>query len=216
MKTKHRSIVVLTAVMAVLFFSVSCSQNYVEIRIRVNDTAAMDFDKYDRIVYADMNIVSPPKDYNPTDELHTFFLTDLARILEKDVKYFKDTGKTGEERLNAIKESVKDAQNPLLITGDIIFDIKSLSRVQEVKNDEGKKEKKFVQVQHWDLTMEIEITELKTGNKVFKKKYSEKLADAEVTNPKYSFEDLFFKINNRFTKEITVEKMTRRRYLFIK
>jgi hypothetical protein len=202
--------------MVVLFLSVSCSQNYVEVRIRVSDAAAIDFEKYDDIVYADMIIESPPKDYNPNKELRTFFISDFSKIIEKDIRHFKDTGKTGDERLNAIKKSVKDASNPLLISGTLIFDIKSRSRIREVKSDEGKKEKKFVQVQHWELTLKIKLTELNTGKELFKKKYSEKLAEAEVSNPKYSFEDLFFKINNRFTKEITSEKMTKRRYLFIK
>lgn len=191
----------------------SCSENFVQVRLSVSDAQSIDFEQYDKIVYADLILESLPKNYNPEKELNVFFLTDLAKLIGKDIEHFTSKEKTGKERLESIKESVKENPDSLLITGTLIFDIKSRSKIQEVTNEEGKKEKGFVEVQHWDLTLKIEMIELSTDKELFKKSYSEKLADADISNPKYNFEKLFFKINNRFAKEIISVKKMQRRYL---
>jgi hypothetical protein len=214
MKTKQIIILTSMSIIAAMFIAAlaSCSENFVQVRLSVSDTQSIDFEQYDKIVYADLVLESLPKNYNPEKELNIFFLTDLPKIIGKDIEHFKRKEKTGKERLESIKESVKENPNSLLITGTLIFDIKSRSKIQEVTK-EGKKEKGFVEVQHWDLTLKIEMMELSTGKELFKKSYSEKLSDADVSNPKYNFEKLFFKINNRFAKEIMSVKKMQRRYL---
>ena len=215
MKTKQNLILTTMSIMAAVFIAAlaSCSENFVQVRLSVSDTQAIDFEQYDKIVYADLILESLPKDYNPEKELNIFFLTDFPKLIGKDIEHFTDKEKTGKERLESIKESVKETPDSLLITGTLIFDIKSRSKIQEVTDEEGKKERGFVEVQHWDLTLKIEMMELSSGKELFKKSYSEKLADADITNPKYNFETLFYKINNRFQKEIMSEKKMQRRYL---
>jgi len=215
MKTKQIIILTTISIFAAMFILAlaSCSENFVQVRLSVSDAQSIDFEQYDKIVYADLILESLPKNYNPEKELNVFFLTDLAKLIGKDIEHFTSKEKTGKERLESIKESVKENPDSLLITGTLIFDIKSRSKIQEVTNEEGKKEKGFVEVQHWDLTLKIEMIELSTDKELFKKSYSEKLADADISNPKYNFEKLFFKINNRFAKEIISVKKMQRRYL---
>jgi hypothetical protein len=203
------------SIIAAMFIAVlaSCSESFVQVRLSVSETQVIDFAQYDKIVYADLILESLPKDYNPENELNLFFLTDLPKLINKDIEHFTSKEKTGKERLESIKESVKETPNSLLITGELIFDIKSRSKIQEVTDEEGKKERGFVEIQHWDLTLKIEMIELISGKEIFKKSYSEKLADADISNPKYNFEILFFKINNRFTKEIISGEKMQRRYL---
>lgn len=203
------------SIMAAVFIAAlaSCSESFVQVTLSVSDTQAIDFEQYDKIVYADLILESLPKDYNPGKELNTFFLTDFPKLIGKDIDHFTDKEKAGKERLESIKESVKETPNSLLITGTLIFDIKSRSKIQEVTDEEGKTERGFVEVQHWDLTLKIEMIELISGKELFKKSYSEKLADADITNPKYNFETLFYKINNRFQKEIMSVKKMQKRYL---
>ncbi len=215
MKTKQIFILTTMSIIAAMFIAAlaSCSENYVQVRLSVSETQVIDFAQYDKIVYADLILESLPKDYNPENELNTFFLTDLPKLINKDIEHFTSKEKTGKERLESIKESVKETPNSLLITGELIFDIKSRSKIQEVTDEEGKKERGFVEIQHWDLTLKIEMIELISGKEIFKKSYSEKLADVDVSNSKYNFEILFFKINNRFTKEIISGEKMQRRYL---
>lgn len=212
MKTKNKSLLTLSIIAAMFLMLSACTNNFVEVRIKTGDIKVIDFDKYDKIIYADIEIEAPPENYTPEKELGTFFLDDFAKIIGKTVTHFE----VKDENRGKIKEQFEDSPNTLLITGKIIFEIKTRSKIEEVKNAEGKKEKQFVPVQHWTLTLNLEISEPGSGEELFKKSYTEKTAEPDLTNPKYNFDDLFFKINNRFQKDITNIKSTQRRYLILK
>ncbi|MCP5105228.1 MAG: hypothetical protein GY950_17700 [bacterium] len=214
MKTKH--ILKVAVLMVSLLISTSCANSFNEVRLDFDDVTATDFDKYDKIVYADLLLDSVPKSYNPEPELKTFFLEDFSRITGKEITHLspkEETAKDSKERIAQLQEKLKQTANTLLITGKLIFDIKSRRKIKEVENDAGKKEKKFVKVEHWSLTLKIEAVEVDNGKTVFSKKYSEKISDADTIKPKYNFETLFYKINNRFVKDVTAEKKRARRYL---
>ncbi len=218
MKTKKIFILASISIIAAMFIVTlsSCSENFVRVRISVSENQTFDFEQYDKIVYADLILEDLPKDYNPEEELKIFFLKDFPKLIERDIEHFAGKEKAGKERLESIKESVRESPNSLLITGKLIFDIKSRRMIKDVTNKEGKKEKSFVEVQHWELTLDITVTDLSSDKELFKKSYSEKISDADTSNPKYNFEKLFFKINNRFVKEITSVKKMQRRYLLTK
>lgn len=209
----------ITIAILVLFSMVvvSCSGiNRIIVRIPINRPHTIDYEKYDKIIYSDLILESLPEGYTPEEELRVFFLEDLPKIISKDIEHFAEEEKTGKERIERIKEHYKKSPDSLLITGKLIFDIKTRSTIQEVKNKAGKKEKSFKKVQHWTLTLKIELIGLSSGEEVFKKSYWEKMSDADVSNPNYNFEKLFFKINNRLTREITTKKKMQRRYLLTK
>ncbi len=222
MKTGQLLSSIITAVIVMTLLTLtSCSTNFSEVKLEISETKAIDFNKYDKIVYADLILESTPQDFNPAKELNDFFVGDLSKVLGKKVESLiiadidKDTP-TGTEdtaRLEKLKERLKESPNSLLITGKLTFDIKTRTKVDEVKGESGKKEKTFVKVQHWGLTMKIRIIDVDTGQELFNKSYSEKTASADVNNPKYNFDDLFFKINNNFTRDLTSKKSTQRRYL---
>lgn len=213
MKTKKKTYLTFSIITVVFIILTACSNNFTEVRIKVSDIKVIDFNKYDKIVYADLAIESPPKGFTPVNELNLFFLEDFAKIIGKDIQHFEVKEEAGKKREDTIAEAYKDSPNTLLVTGKVTFEIKTRSKIQEVKNKEGKKEKKFVPVQHWTLKVKIEIIEAGTGEALFRKTYSEKTAEPDITDPKYNFDDLFFEINNRFQKDITNIKRTQRRYL---
>ena len=216
MKTKKKTYLTLSIITVVFLMLTACTNNFVEVRIEVKDIKVIDFNKYDKIVYADLAIESPLKEYSPVNELRLFFLDDFAKIIGKDIEHFEIKEETGKKREDILNETYKDSPGTLLITGKAAIEIKTRSRIKEVKNKEGKKEKKFVPVQHWTLKVKIEIIEPDSGEEFFKKTYSEKTAKPDISDPKYNFDDLFFKINNRFQKDITNIKRTQRRYLLFK
>ena len=198
----------------------SCSSNVEEVKLEVSEKKIIDFDKYDKIIYADLLLKATPEGFNPSEELFEFFINDLSKVLEKKVQHFDvstiaDINSVIDEniRLRKIEERLKGVPNSLLITGILTFDIKTRTKIKDVKNDSGKKEKTFVKVQHWGLTMKILIIDLNTEQELFNKNYSEKTANADVLNPKYNFDDLFFKISNNFTRDLVNKKSTQRRYL---
>lgn len=224
MKTGQRLSNIITTVIVMTLLTLtlaSCSTNFSEVKLEINETKALDFNKYDKIVYADLILESTPEDFNPAKELNDFFVGDLSKVLGKKVESFngadidKDTptGTDDSARLEKIKERLKESANSLLITGKLTFDIKTRTKVDEVKGESGKKEKTFIKVQHWGLSMKVQLIEVDTGKELFNRSYSEKTASADVTNPKYNFDDLFFKINNNFTRDLTSKKSTQRRYL---
>lgn len=222
MKTGYILTSILTAMLVMTLLTLtSCSTNFSEVKLEINETKSIDFNKYDKIVYADLILESTPEDFNPAKELADFFVEDLSKVLGKKIEALnvaeidKDTqpGTEDTARLEKIKDRLKETPNCLLITGKLTFDIKTRTKVDEVKGESGKKEKTFVKVQHWGLNMKVQLFEMTPGKEVFNRSYSEKTASADVTNPKYNFDDLFYKINNNFTKDLTSKKSTQRRYL---
>lgn len=222
MKTGHILSSIVTAVIIMTLLTLtSCSTNFTEVKLEISETKSIDFSKYDKIVYADLILESTPEDFNPTKELSGFFVEDLSKVLGKKIEPLnvadidKDTtmGTEDNARLEKIKERLKESPKSLLITGKLTFDIKTRTKVDDVKGETGKKEKTFVKVQHWGLTMKVRLIEVETGKELFNRSYSEKTASADITNPKYNFDDLFFKINNNFTRDLTSKKSTQRRYL---
>lgn len=221
MKTGHiLSIIITTILVMTVLMLTSCSSNVEEVKLEVSEKKIIDFDKYDKIIYADLLLKATPEGFNPSEELFEFFINDLSKVLEKKVQHFDvstiaDINSVIDEniRLRKIEERLKGVPNSLLITGILTFDIKTRTKIKDVKNDSGKKEKTFVKVQHWGLTMKILIIDLNTEQELFNKNYSEKTANADVLNPKYNFDDLFFKISNNFTRDLVNKKSTQRRYL---
>lgn len=221
MKTGHISnIITIVFIMSALVLT-SCSNSLEEVKLEIHEKKAIDFDKYDKIVYADLALENTPEGFSPVNELNEFFVNDLTKLLEKKVEHLNVTdidkdikiGAGETARLEKIKERLKDSPNSLLITGNLIFDIKTRSKIEDVKDETGKKGKGFVKVQHWGLTMKIEVIEVLTGQVLFNKNYSEKTSSADIVNPKYNFDDLFFKMNNNFTRDFINKKSTQRRYL---
>ena len=101
MKTKQILILTIMSIIAAMFIVTlsSCSENFVRVRISVSDKQAIDFEKYDKIVYADLILENIPKDYNPEEELKIFFLRDFPKLIEIDIEHFAGKEKTGKERL---------------------------------------------------------------------------------------------------------------------
>jgi hypothetical protein len=199
--------------MTAVFFMmalVSCSSatNRVEVRIEVNNPTAVDFDKYDNIFYKDVALEWTPKDFSPREEVTDFFLKELPKIIEKDIKPLGAENSGAEADMPA---------NSLLITGKLSLDIKERSKIKEVKDETGNTKNVFAAIQHWDMVLFIEFKESRSGKTIFKEEYREKLSDVDTsdTTTQFNFESLFFKQTNRFLMKIKRTKKMQRRYLLL-
>lgn len=175
------------------------------VRIDVIPPNAIKFDRYSSVIYKDLAMDVRMKNFDPDEAVTTFFMDELARTTRSTFVPFDST------------KHARLAPGQLLISGSMKLAVKERSKIEDVKNEKGKgKSRKFIKVQHWDLTMEIiltEGTEDGKGKEIYKKNFSEKTADANPESAKFNFEDLFFKITNRFTRQVTTVKRTQRRYL---
>lgn len=192
-------------VMGLVAGSTSCLNRQLEVRIPVTRGEAVDLEAYDHIVYADVEILSPPKNYSPDEKVQVFFLAELPKLLGRDFIHCKN--------LDEGKKIAAEKPNAVLITGKLIFDIKERNKIEDVKNKKtGKKERKFVKVAHWTLKLEMVMTAGKDGEVIFKKTYKEKISDAEKDD-KYNFESLFFRVHEQLTRDVTRVKRMVRRFL---
>lgn len=175
------------------------------VRIDVIAPNAVKFDKYSNVIYKDLKMDVRIENFDPREAVTAFFMDEFALTTETKIEAF-DSAK-----------HARLAPGQLLISGSLRLSVKERNKIEDVKKDKGKgKARKFVKVQHWDLKMEViltEGTEDGAGKEIFKKEYKEKIADADPESAKFNFEDLFFKITNRFTARATTIKRTQRRYL---
>jgi hypothetical protein len=216
MKRKNKKILrtvsVYVGVWALMLFMASCaggSSNRVEVRIEVRDPNAVDFDKYDKIIYKDLTVESDIKNYNPEKEIAYFFLADLRKVFEKDVEHW-DSEKHGD---------LSSRTDTLVISGTMKIGVKERSKIQEVTDtsDEGsgKKKRAFVTIQHWDVKLTVTLKDAADGTEIFSEEFNEKLADADPKSPKFNFEKVFYKITNRLARKLTRSKRMQRRYILL-
>lgn len=173
-----------------------------EVVIELPDPHSLNFEKYDTLLYKDLIVEGMPEGYDPKSEIQSFFLDDLNRVTGKKI-----------ETWNSENHGEKSSKGVLIISGKIKIAIKSRSKIEDVKEGKKKNQKKFVTVQHWDMTMTLDFKDPSAGKSVFKEDFKAKLANADAKTPKFNFENLFFKVTNRFTKKVTRTKKMQRRHL---
>jgi hypothetical protein len=195
-------------VVLVLVATAACTSgaNRLEVRIEVKNPHAIDFEKYDKVLFQKLTMEWPAKDFTPEELIDEFFLVDLSKTIDKKVDPWKET--SPEEPL---------PPNSLLITGKLKLEIKERSKIKEVKDESGKAKNVFTNVQHWDMTMAVVIKDANTGSEIFKQDFTEKLpnVDTSETSTKFNFETIFYKLTTRFVMKIKKTKQMQRRYLLL-
>jgi hypothetical protein len=188
---------------------VSCSSagNRIEVRIEIPDPHGVSLENYTKIVYKDLVLDSMPKNFNPEKSIREFFLDDLSKTVKKNIELW-DNDKHSEE---------KDKMPPgtLLITGTLKVEIKERSKIEDTKDNTGKKKKTFVNIQNWNMKLSIVIKNVSEGKDFLNESFEEKFANGEQANTKIIFDNLFFKISNQLLSKLTIAKKPERRYLLL-
>ena len=180
-----------------LFSTASCTRasDRMEVRIEIENPHAIDFEKYDKILYKDLALEWSAKDFTPEEQLRSFFLDELARNIDKNIESWDDNSSDPEAGIPA---------DALLITGKLTLEIKERSKIKEKKDETGKTKNIFVGIQHWSMTMAVVMKDGSTGKDIFKQDFTEKLSDVDSseTTTKYNFEKIFFRMTNRLMMKV--------------
>jgi hypothetical protein len=209
MKNLNRNQLAVWAFCLVLgFFMSGCSSqlgNRVDVMIELPAANIVDFSQYDTVLYKDITLESIPEGVKPLEEINTFFLQDLGRTVDKKI-----------EPWDKEKHGTTMPVKCLLISGNLKIEIKSRSKIENIKEDGKNKGKKgFVTVQHWEMVLSIVFTDATSNKDIFKQDFKAKLANVESDSPKYNFENLFFKVTGEFLKRVTRTKKMQRRYILL-
>jgi hypothetical protein len=210
--TKSKRLIIVSVGFVLVFFylcaAVSCTRgaNRLEVRIEVENPHAIDFDRYDQVLYKDLVLEWPAKDFSPEEQLRSFFLEELAKNIDKDIEPWVGNTSDPEAALPA---------GALLITGKLTLEIKERSKIKEQKDETGKTKNVFVGIQHWSMTMALVMKDGSAVKDIFKQDFTEKLSDVDTsdTTTKFNFEKIFFKMTNRLVMRVKRTKRMQRRYL---
>jgi hypothetical protein len=211
-KTKSKRLIIVSfGFMLVFFYLFSASactkgSDRIEVQIEVENPHAIDFEKYDKILYQDLVLDWSAKDFSPEEQLRSFFLDELAKNIDKNIEPWTGNTADAETPLPA---------NALLITGKLSLEIKERSKIKEQKDETGKGKNVFVAIQHWSMTMAVVMKDTSTGKDIFKQDFTEKLSDVDSseTTTKFNFEKIFFNMTNRLVMTVKKTKRLQRRYL---
>lgn len=211
-KTKSKRLIIVSFGFMLVFFylfsAVSCTRgaDRIEVRIEVENPHAIDFEKYDKVLYQDLTLEWPAKDFSPEEQLKSFFLDELAKNIDKEIEPWAGGTSDAGAELPA---------GALLITGKLTLEIKERSKIKEQKDETGKTKNVFVGIQHWSMTMALVMKDVNTGKDIFKQDFTEKLSDVDTsdTTTKFNFEKIFFKMTNRLVMRVKRTKRMQRRYL---
>ena len=211
-KTKSKRLIIVgfgfMLVFFYLFSAASCTKgaDRLEVVLEVENPHAIDFAKYDKILYQDLILEWPVKDFSPEEQLKSFFLDELAKNIDKNIEPWAGNSSDAEAGIPA---------GALLITGKLTLEIKERSKIKEQKDKTGKTKNVFVGIQHWSMTMALVMKDVNSGKDIFKQDFTEKLSDVDTsdTTTKFNFEKIFFKMTNRFVMRVKRTKRMQRRYL---
>ena len=207
-KIKRKRLISGSVAFVLVFFyllvSVACTRgaDRMDVRIEVENPYAVDFDRYAQVLYKDLALEWPAKDFEPQEQLREFFLDELSRIIDKKIE-------------SAPGDEAGIPAGSLLISGKLILEIKERSKIKEVRDKDGKRKNTFVGIQHWDMTMAVAMKDTDKGKDICKRDYTEKLSevDSSKTTTKFNFEKLFFRMTNRLVMRVKRTKKMQRRYL---
>lgn len=192
----------------VLISFISCvgtAGNRVEVKIEIPEQHTLDFSKYNKIIYKDLTLESLPKDLNPGQDIKEFFLKDFAKSIDKNIESWTP---------EAYGDG-KPVQNALLISGTLKTDLKERSKIEESKNKSGKKQRGFVTIQNWAVTLTVIFTDLSDGKEIHKETLEEKKSDTDQKNMKFNFNDMFYKLSNKLVFKLTQSKRPEKRFLLL-
>ena len=200
----------------ILLFFISCNETrHVPVYITVQDKDTIDFTKYEKILYMDLKIKSLPKDAGAEKVIKNFFLKELSQILKKDIESMNQENMAMENSDNKdnLKNIIKEIPNALLITGELECEIKSRSRVKEVKDKSGKKVKKFIKIQDWRVKLDVSMVDSNSGETVFKNEFTNHMREADPQKAVFNFKSLFDNVADKFLRKIKRGSRKTRRFL---
>lgn len=209
-RKKMKNKIICLMVMTGLFLS--CSQRPLTVRFPTKKEEAIPFKKFEKIFLSALAVESPVTDIDPKRELIDFFTVDFQRAVKRKVEYLPlETGAT--DPLPILKEKLKNFPDSLLITGKLSLDIKSRSIIKDIKNKKGKKQKKFVKIEMWEIKLKVRFIETETFEILKEKTFSEKSTDADPEKTDFNFKSLFDRITDRLILNSTRQVKMQERYL---
>jgi len=198
-----------------LILTVSCSQlNFITVRIKLDSQDKFNLSDYEKILYHPFSISPPFTHYKPEPTVLKFFMGDFAKAINEDVTQTEMVNDYFIDKVTFLSEAQK-YPNSIIILGKINIKVDKRSVIKEQESNSGK-QKKFVQIQHWNMTTEISIIETDSGKEIYNNKFTQKMANADPKTVKFNFDAQFFKTMDQFIQSIEKVKKTQKRFLLIK
>ncbi|MGE5344176.1 MAG: hypothetical protein ACM3SY_22140 [Candidatus Omnitrophota bacterium] len=205
MKKNNAIIICLCIVGVFVFLFPSCrtvTKHRLEVKLEIPSPLGADLNPYKTIIYKDLVPESVPQGFDPVPLLRSFFLNDFAKAVDKKVELWN----------NQTYGEGKVPSDAVILSGTFKLDVKDRSKIEENKDQNGKKKREFVNVQHWSMGMSIRLTD-SNGKELFNQSYDEKLSDADPANLKINFDNLFFRISNVLINRLNRRQRMETRYL---
>ena len=195
--------IIMTLMIIIAIIISGCKlQNSRIVHFPVTGKNAIDFEKYKDIFFENIEIKSFTESYDPSHDIKNFFINEFSKAIKRDI-ILADISKTEEKT---------GVSNPSLIIGGEL----KLKIIKRSIIEGGKKEKKFVKVENWEMEMKIFFRDTETDKKIFFKTLKSTINSADPKKPDYNFKFLFRKITEKFIRGIRPVGKIERRYLLTK
>ncbi len=184
------------------FINTACrGDRFSLVYIPVPTVKAVDFAGYQDIFYSGIMIKGIPENIQSKKITNNFFVNEFSKVVKKRVSGPVSIDPKAEKR-----------NKSLLISGDIVVNIKKRSIIGSKKKD-GKKIRIFKKVENWELEMSLTFQDIGTGKILFTKKMKSILNSADPKRPDYNFRFLFRRVTERFIRRVMRLGKIESRYL---
>ncbi len=206
-----------------LFLAYCSSVNQTKVPVRVPVKAVIDINQFDEIIISDFLIKKTPEDFDLSQELVTFFSTEMAQSIKGKISTRRISLDNEELFKNASfwKELLSGAQNTALITGTAEYTEeirKAILRTKKKRSDDDFSRSGAVEERRfYTLNMSLYLIDSQTGEPLYTQAFKETQG---YINPKqigpFAFFDIAEKVKAKFFAHILGRVDAQQRYLIFR
>lgn len=216
---KHRALprrlLVSLALIPLVLSVVSCQNQELKVYLEIKLPDRIDFSQYDTLLFNPLTVSGLPEDLSSENIENDFFMGDLPRLHKMKVEKTTLSNSQPQQIESALLMDLSQKHpKSLLITGKMDISTKSHSMVRERRDEQiGKRIRSIVKLNQMIIKMDLYVYSTELRKLLWKKSYTQQENEYPNEQESFVFRSLFYKITDRFSRDIGLQERRVRRTL---
>ncbi len=210
-----RTVLLSLAVLPFILSAISCQNQELKVYLEIKLPDRIDFSSYKTLLFNPLVVSGLPEGLGSDHIQEDFFLGDLPRQNKLSPhKTSLPSSDPEQPDATALSELATKHEKALLITGKMDVSTKSHSMVRERRDERiGKRIRSIVKLNQMILKMDLFVYSADSGKLLWKKSYTQQENEYPGEREAFTFRSLFYKITDRFSRDIGLQERRVRRTL---
>jgi len=201
--------------LSIILVSISCGTQDLKVYLEITLPDRVDFTSYKTLLFNPLITTGLPEGLNSDHIQSDFFMGDLPRQ-NKLIPIKTSLSITDPEKIEpaALTELAGQHEKALFIAGNLDISTKTHSMVRERRDEKIRKRiRSIVKLNQMILKMDLFVYSPDSGKLLWKKSYTQQENEYPSEREAFTFRSLFYKITDRFSRDIGLQERRVRRTL---